>query len=196
MTNQYPAQNPQPAPKKHRRWPWIVGGVVAVVIVAGIISSGRPTGPSGALTSTTTTAPVTISGPVAWATAPAVAAQTSVAEVPAQVTTDTAPAVDPQVQEATQAAQQYLDYTAFSRDGLIQQLSSSAGDGYPKSVATAAVDSLDIDYNAQAAKAAQQYLNFTSFSCSGLIQQLDSSAGDKYTAAQASYGAHQTSACK
>jgi host cell surface-exposed lipoprotein len=111
-------------------------------------------------------------------------------------TTSEAPQFPPQVEQARDAAQSYLGFKGFSRTGLIQQLSSSAGDGYPKDVATQAVDSLNLDYNAQAVKSAESYLDFTSFSCSGLISQLDSSAGDGYTKAQATYGAHQTKACK
>ncbi|WP_205670217.1 Ltp family lipoprotein [Amycolatopsis sp. CFH S0078] len=99
------------------------------------------------------------------------------------------------MEQARGAAQSYLDMNGFSRAGLIQQLSSSAGDQYPKDVATQAVDSLNVDWNAQAVRAAQSYLNMDHFSCSGLIEQLSSSAGDQYTKAQASYGAHHTSAC-
>jgi hypothetical protein len=84
---------------------------------------------------------------------------------------------------------------AFSRDGLIDQLSSSAGDGYDVADATVAVDSLTVDWNAQAAKAAAQYLSMMGFSCSGLIEQLSSSAGDQYTRAQAEFGARQAGAC-
>lgn len=83
----------------------------------------------------------------------------------------------------------------FSRLGLINQLSSSAGDGYSLHDATVAVDSLDVDWNAQAVRSAKAYLAMTSFSCSGLIEQLSSASGDQYTHAQASYGAHQAGAC-
>lgn len=85
--------------------------------------------------------------------------------------------------------------SGFSRLGLIGQLSSSAGDGYSRVDATVAVDSLHVDWNAQAVRSAKEYLAMSSFSCSGLIAQLSSSAGDQYTPAQASYGAHQTRAC-
>lgn len=112
------------------------------------------------------------------------------------VTTSAAPQYSPQVENARQAAQSYLDFTAFSRTGLINQLSSRAGDGFPLDVATEAVDSLGLDYNAEAAQSAQEYLRFESFSCAGLIEQLSSSAGSGYTQAQATYGAHQTDACK
>lgn len=97
---------------------------------------------------------------------------------------------------ALRSAKQYLGMTGFSRDGLIQQLSSSAGDGYNVADATAAVDSLNQDWNKEAARSAQQYLDMQGFSCKGLIQQLSSSAGDKYSVAQATYGAKQAGACQ
>lgn len=85
--------------------------------------------------------------------------------------------------------------TGFSRDGLIEQLSSDAGEGYSVLDATVAVDSLDVDWNENAVRSAKQYLDMTGFSCKGLIEQLSSSAGEKYTVEQATYGAHQAGAC-
>lgn len=96
---------------------------------------------------------------------------------------------------AVRSAEQYLSMAGFSRDGLIQQLSSDAGDGYSVSDATAAVDSLDVDWNENAAKSARQYLSMSGFSCQGLIEQLSSSAGDRYTVDEATYGAGQAGAC-
>lgn len=96
---------------------------------------------------------------------------------------------------AVRSAEQYISMSGFSRDGLIQQLSSSAGDGYELADATVAVDSLSIDWNEQAARSAKQYLEMSGFSCSGLIEQLSSRAGDKYTVDQAKYGAKQAGAC-
>lgn len=96
---------------------------------------------------------------------------------------------------AARSAQQYLAMTGFSRRGLIEQLSSSAGSGYDEADATAAVDSLDVDWNEQTARSAKEYLNMTGFSCSGLIEQLSSDAGSKYTESQARYGAHRAGAC-
>ncbi|WP_395611512.1 Ltp family lipoprotein [Allosphingosinicella sp.] len=101
----------------------------------------------------------------------------------------------PSQNNAVRSAEQYLSMTGFSRNGLIQQLSSDAGDGYSISDATAAVDSLSVDWNENAARSARQYLEMSGFSCRGLIQQLSSSAGDKYTVAQATYGAHAAGAC-
>lgn len=96
---------------------------------------------------------------------------------------------------AARNARQYLEISGFSRRGLIDQLSSDAGNGYDVADATAAVDSLAVDWNEQAARSAKQYLDLTGFSCSGLIEQLSSDAGSKYTKAQARYGAEQAGAC-
>ncbi len=99
-------------------------------------------------------------------------------------------------QNAARSAQQYLSISGFSRVGLIHQLSSDAGDGYDVADATAAVDSLTVDWNEQATRSAKQYLSISGFSCKGLIHQLSSSAGDGYTASQAAYGAKQAGACE
>lgn len=96
---------------------------------------------------------------------------------------------------AIRSAKQYLSISGFSRDGLIQQLTSDAGDGYEIGDATYAVDSLNVDWDNQAVRSAKQYLSFSGFSCDGLIEQLSSEAGDKYTLGQATYGAQQAGAC-
>lgn len=98
-------------------------------------------------------------------------------------------------QNAVRSAKQYISIAGFSRDGLINQLSSEYGDGYEVADATIAVDSLNINWNEQAVKSAEQYLDMTGFSCNGLIEQLSSSAGDKYTISEANYGAQQAGAC-
>jgi hypothetical protein len=101
----------------------------------------------------------------------------------------------PSQTSAVRSAEQYLSMTGFSREGLIEQLSSDAGDGYSVADATAAVDSLTVDWNENAARSAKQYLDMSGFSCKGLIEQLSSRAGDKYTVAQATYGAHEAGVC-
>ena len=55
--------------------------------------------------------------------------------------------------------------------------------------ATVAVNSMTVNWNAEAVKAAKEYLSMSAFSCSGLIAQLDSPDGDQFTVAQATYGA-------
>ena len=89
-------------------------------------------------------------------------------------------------QNAVRSAESYLSFTAFSRSGLIGQLEF---EGYSTHDATAAVDSLDIDYDEQAAKAAKNYLDLMGFSRSGLIDQL---VFEGYTREQATYGVDQT----
>ncbi len=89
-------------------------------------------------------------------------------------------------QNAVRAAEQYLDYTGFSREGLIQQLEF---DDFSTADATFAVDYITVDWNEQAAKVAEQYLDYTSFSRGGLIQQLEF---DGFTSAQAAYGVATT----
>ena len=96
---------------------------------------------------------------------------------------------------AVRSAQQYISIQGFSRNGLIEQLSSEYGDGYNVSDATVAVDSMNIDWNKQAERSAKQYLSIQGFSCKGLIEQLSSAYGDMYTQSQATYGAKQAGAC-
>lgn len=105
------------------------------------------------------------------------------------------PRLSVQQANAIRSAKAYLDFSGFSRKGLINQLSSEHGEGYSVEDATIAVDSLDVDWNEQAARSAQQYLDFQGFSCKGLIKQLSSPHGEKYTEAQATYGAQQVGAC-
>jgi hypothetical protein len=199
----------QPKPKKKHRGlkitGAIVGGLVVLGIVIGVTGGGTPAASPAASAAPTsvcsepkgTPTPPADGSAVAWdpytcewAKLPGTADSTTAAPV-AQ-----APEFPPQVQQARNSAQSYLGFKGFSRDGLVGQLSSKSGDGYPQDVATQAVDSLSVDWNAQAAKSAQEYLDFTSFSCTGLIGQLSSKAGDQFTKAQATYGAHQTAACK
>lgn len=97
---------------------------------------------------------------------------------------------------AVKSAEQYLQISGFSRNGLIEQLSSDAGDGYDVKDATIAVDSLRVDWNQQAVRSAKQYLSISGFSCKGLIEQLSSNAGDGYTKAQAKYGAQKVGVCQ
>ena len=96
---------------------------------------------------------------------------------------------------AVRAAQSYLSISAFSRDGLIEQLSSQAGNGFNVNDATKAVDSLNVDWNQEAVKSAKQYLQMMGFSCNGLVQQLSSRAGARFTQQQATFGAQRAGAC-
>jgi hypothetical protein len=95
-------------------------------------------------------------------------------------------AAEPQLtaeqENAIGTAEDYLDYTAFSRSGLIKQLQF---EGYSKAAATFAVDHITVNWNEQAHLAAVAYLDYTHFSRSGLIKQLQF---DGFTNKQATYG--------
>ena len=70
---------------------------------------------------------------------------------------------------AKRAAQNYLSVMGFSRKGLIDQL---VFEGYSRSIATKAVDSLRVNWNKQAGRVAQNYIDVMPFSRQGLIDQL------------------------
>ena len=199
-----------PGPRKpfwRRRWVIVTGAVLAVFMAAGAMSqdvdeesaSAEPLEVSAtteAPQSTTTEAPVpttteapaptTTAAPAATTTA-APAATTTAA--PAPTTTEApAPPVNLELENAKAEARDYLDYSPFSRQGLIDQLSSEYGAGYPVDIATQAVDSLNEDWNAQAVKAAQDYLDYSPFSRQGLIDQLSSEYGGQFTIERATHG--------
>ncbi len=88
---------------------------------------------------------------------------------------------------ALEAGESYLDGMAFSKKGLIGQLSSPAGDGYSKADAKFAASHLGADWKAEAVEAAESYLDGMAFSKEGLYEQLSSPAGDQFTPAQARY---------
>lgn len=87
---------------------------------------------------------------------------------------------------ALRSAGSYLDFSAFSRTGLIKQLEFEK---YSTEDATWAVDRVTVDWNEQAAKSAKSYLEFSSFSRSGLVDQL---VFEGFTPEQAEYGASTT----
>lgn len=130
------------------------------------------------------------SSPVsAAANAPAPAA-------PAAPETTPAPPAGPSMttaqQQAVDAAQGYLSMgEGFSYQGLLQQLTSSAGNGFATPDAEFAINYLHPDWDAQAVEAAKGYLQMGGFSRASLIQQLTSSAGNGFTEAQAEYAANQ-----
>ena len=84
---------------------------------------------------------------------------------------------------AVRKAESYLEYSGFSREGLIHQLEYEQ---YSAADAAYAVDHVTVDWFAEAAEKAASYLEYTAFSKPGLIHQLEY---EKFTPAQAQYGA-------
>jgi hypothetical protein len=93
-------------------------------------------------------------------------------------------------QQAVDSAQSYLsEGQGFSEQGLIQQLTSSAGNGFTPAQAEYAISHLQPDWDTQAVDAAKGYMQMGGFSHASLIEQLTSSAGSGFTQAQAEYAA-------
>lgn len=88
-------------------------------------------------------------------------------------------------ENALSAAYSYLAYTAFSHEGLIEQLEYEQ---YSHEDAVFAADNCGADWKEQAAKAAESYLEYSSFSRGGLIDQLKY---EGYTSEEAEYGVTQ-----
>lgn len=87
---------------------------------------------------------------------------------------------------ARQKAADYLNYSAFSRQGLIDQLEYEK---FSEADATYGTDAVGANWNEQAAKKAADYLRYSSFSRQGLIDQL---LYEKFTQEQAEYGVSTT----
>ena len=86
-------------------------------------------------------------------------------------------------ENAIEKAESYLEYSGFSRQGLIEQLEYEE---FSTADATFAVDHVTVDWNKEAVEKAESYLEYSSFSKPGLIEQLEY---EGFTPAQAQYGA-------
>lgn len=142
--------------------------VLAIAFIAIIANSGGNDAPAVADTTgtITTEAPAPTDAPV-------------VTEAPA-------PTMTRSQENAVASAESYLDFSAFSRSGLIGQLEF---EDYSTADATFAVDYLNVDWNEQAYKSAESYLDFSSFSAGELRDQLEF---EGFTPEQAAYGVAQT----
>ena len=84
---------------------------------------------------------------------------------------------------ALASAKSYLSFSAFSYEGLINQLEFEQ---YSYEDAVFAADNCGAVWNDQALKSAKSYLEFSAFSYNGLIKQLEY---EKFTSEQAKYAA-------
>jgi hypothetical protein len=177
---------PAPAPKAkkpiYKRW-WAIG-LAAIFVIGGIsvAAGGSDDGKAD------------VPQHAAAQTAPKV--EMPKAEQPAEeAAPQPEPAPQPQYtvsqENAIESAESYLDMSGFSRAGLIDQLSSQYGEGFPTADAVFAVNHIDVDWNAQAVKSAKSYLDMGGFSRAGLIDQLSSPYGEQFTVAQATYAANK-----
>ena len=125
---------------------------------------------------------------------------TTIAETTTVVETTAAPSsaydtLDKTTQNAYRAGIDYLNVLNFSRQGLIDQLSSEYGSGYTLEQAQNAVAAIEadgkVDWRQEAVDSANGYLEFMPFSRSELIDQLTSEYGEKFTQEEAEYAVNQ-----
>jgi hypothetical protein len=170
----YPAPAPAPAPaqqpKKKRRWLYVAGAAVAAIWAISALSGGNTADADEAKPSSSQS-------------------QTA----PDQKATEAKPTPELTTaqEQAIGSAKDYLEFQPFSKAGLIEQLSSKAGEGFDRKDAVFAVNHIDVDWNHQAYLSAKSYLEFQHFSRAGLIEQLSSPAGEGFTHAQAVYGVNK-----
>jgi hypothetical protein len=144
------------------------------------------------VSTTTTTEPPTTTAPPT--TPPPPPPTTAAPPPPPPAPPPTAPptTADPFASEsvsqrnARRSAAQYLEVSAFSRTGLIEQLEF---EGFSNADATYGVDAQFADWNQQAAASAAQYLEVSAFSRSGLYDQL---IFEGFTPSEAEYGVSTT----
>ena len=162
----------------------IAVGVVVLIVLIAALTSGNDEGPQ-----VTAAAGTTVTGAGTATTAKPVTTTTAAATTTRPTTTTTAPPTTQftrSEENAIASARSYLDYTAFSRKGLIEQLEY---EGFSTADATLAVDYLNVDWFEQAWLSAESYLDYTAFSRSGLIDQL---LYEGFTQEQATYGVDKT----
>ncbi|CUY00553.1 surface lipoprotein-related protein [Staphylococcus epidermidis] len=75
----------------------------------------------------------------------------------------------------------------MSKQGIYDQLTSSAGDKFSKEDAQYAIDHLKADYKKNALKSAESYQEDMNMSKNAIYEQLISNSGDKFTEKEAQY---------
>lgn len=152
----------------------VLAGFLALIVV-GSLGDNDKTNTSSSGSETTSRAAVAAPTPSRTATA---------APTP---TEPPKPDFTPSQENAIAKAESYLDFSAFSKQGLIEQLEYSQ---FSSADATFAVEYIEgsggVDWNEQAVKKAKSYMDFSAFSQQGLIEQLEYSG---FTPSQAQHGA-------
>lgn len=189
-------RNPRERSGMDRRTAIAIAVIIAVGVVGGVATASSDTGTTDLTTaaSDTSTTAAAITQDEADSTGPLDTAEETEAAEKTPAAKPVKPKAKPPTvaqEEAMEAAQSYVDMTGFSRAGLLEQLTSSAGSGFEKADAVYAVNRINVDWNAEAVESAKSYLELTSFSRSGLIEQLTSKAGSEFTMKQAKYAVNK-----
>ena len=180
-----PVETPPAAKAKkpiYKRW-WAIA-LAAVFVIGGISQMGDGDDAKPVADMPAASAPVEEKSepkaeePVAEApeTTQAPAPKPKPAPAPAK------PTMTKAQEQAIGSAESYLDFSNFSKKGLIEQL---VFEDFSKADAKFAVAHVKVNWNEQAAGAAESYLDLSHFSRQGLIDQLKF---EGYTQSQAEYG--------
>jgi hypothetical protein len=145
--------------------------LTTLLLVVGLVAT-----PSASESSSLNVAPT----PSATPTSPSL--EEAEPEEPEEPAEPEAPQLTVSESNAVRSGNSYLDYSGFSRSGLIGQLEY---EGYSTGDATFAVDYIAPDWNKEAAESAESYLAYSSFSRQGLIDQL---IYEGFSQAEAEYG--------
>lgn len=189
-----------PAAPKGRSWfarHKVATGALALLVVAGV-GGAMGGGASDTTTAAAKSTPIVEAPAVVPAVPVSPVVEAPVVEPVAEpvVEEPAAPVVEPEPvveaepeftagqRNAISKAESYLEYSAFSKSGLVEQLKF---EGFSTKDAAFAVENIDVDWMEQAAKKAAEYLENSSFSESGLVEQLEF---EGFTAAQAKHGAN------
>lgn len=169
----------------------IIAGVWLIIGIIGAAGGGKNTDSSSKLDvieqeSTDTPETETIKIPETTS------AETAASSAESENDIETVPAVTSNEttgqKNALRSAKSYLNYSAFSYQGLVEQLEYEK---YSHEDAVYAADNCGADWNEQALKSAITYLDYSAFSYSGLIEQLEY---EGFTHEQAVYGADNCNA--
>lgn len=168
--------------KKIVKW---VGIPVAGLIAVGALASGGEEGEDPVASQ-----PTAVSDPT---TAPEPEPEETAAPEPTTTEPEeTTEAAEPEEEfslaqsQALISAQNYVDIMAFSKAGLLGQLTSEYGEGFDLADAEWAVERVVVDWDAEAVEAARNYLDLgMGFSRQSLIEQLTSEYGEQFTLEQA-----------
>jgi hypothetical protein len=179
-----PALPPPTPPKKGLSKGAKIGiGAGAGVLALFVIAAAAGSGSGGNSTASSSQSPTATTSTASGTPTPTDTASDTPSDTPST------PDLTVGQQQAVDSAQSYMSMDkGFSQKGLLAQLTSSAGEGFPKADALFAIKYLHPDWNAQAVMSAKGYLEMDKgFSQRGLMQQLTSSAGEGFTQAQAVY---------
>jgi hypothetical protein len=157
-TDEEPVDEPEPEPVVMVAVPDVTGQTATEALASLMAAGLNPPAIS------------TLADPLAKVVSTSPAASTEVEEgAEILLTLEEKPVYTLAQQNAISSAQSYLDYSGFSRTGLIGQLEY---EGFSTEEATFGADNAGADWNAEAAETAQQYLDYSSFSREGLYDQM------------------------